>query len=48
MHIARINTEEIQRLPPNFDNAQSLDNDQILHIHLFGTPKSWRHEMDRQ
>jgi len=48
MHIIRINTHEIPRLPPNFNNAQSLGDDEIVDILLFGTPKSWQREMDRQ
>jgi len=48
MHIIRINTQEIPRLPPNFNAAQSLGNDEIIDILLFGTPKSWQREMDRQ
>jgi len=49
MHILRINSQEIPRLPPNFNNdAHSLGNDEIIDILLFGTPKSWQREMDRQ
>jgi len=48
MHILRINTQEVPRLPPNFNNAQSLGNDEIIDILLFGMPKSWQREMDRQ
>jgi len=48
MHIIRINTQEIPRLPPNFNNAQSLGDDKIIDILLFGAPKSWQREMDRQ
>jgi len=48
MHIIRINTQEIPRLPPNFKAAQSLSNDEIIDILLFGTPKSWQREMDHQ
>jgi len=42
MHIICINTQEIPRLPPNFNNAQSLGDDEIIDILLFGTPKSWQ------
>jgi len=42
MHVIRINTQEIPRLPPNFNNAQSLGDDKIIDILLFGTPKSWQ------
>jgi len=48
MHIIRINTQEIPRLPPNFNNAQSLGDDELIDILLFGAPKSWQREMDRQ
>jgi hypothetical protein len=48
MHVLRINGEEIPRLPPNFDATQSLSDDEIADILLFGTPKSWQREMDRQ
>jgi len=48
MHVIRINTQEIPRLPLNFNNAQSLSDDKILDILLFGAPKSWQREMDRQ
>jgi len=48
MHIIHINTQEIPCLPPNFNAAQSLGNDEIIDILLFGAPKSWQREMDRQ
>ena len=48
MHIIRINSQEITRLPPNFNNAQMLSEDKIIDILLFGTPKSWQREMDHQ
>jgi len=48
MHIYRINTKEIARCPPAFDNTQCLTPDEIIDILLFGTPKSWQREMDRQ
>ena len=48
MHIYRINTEEIARCPPAFDRTQCLGDDEIIDILLFGTPKSWQREMDRQ
>jgi len=48
MHIIRINTQEIPRLPPHFNATQSLSNDEIVDILLFGTPKSWQREMDHQ
>jgi len=48
MHLLRINAQEIPRLPPNFNAAQILSNDELIDILLFGTPKSWQREMDRQ
>ena len=48
MHVYRINTEEIARCPPAFDNTQCLTPDEIINILLFGAPKSWQREMDRQ
>jgi len=40
MHVMRINTEKSLRLPPNFDDAQSLSVDELMDILLFGAPKS--------
>ena len=48
MNIQRINDEEIVRLPPNFNAAQKIPADELVDILLFGTPKSWQKEMDRQ
>jgi len=48
MHIYRINTEEITRCPPAFDRSQCLSDDEIINILLWGTPKSWQRQMDRQ
>jgi len=48
MHVLRVNAQEIPRLPPNFNNAQSLHDDEVIDILLFGVPKSWKREMDRQ
>ena len=45
--ISRINDEELPHLPP-FGNRQFLAMDEILDILLFGTPRSWQVEMDRQ
>jgi len=47
MHIIRINMQEIPWLPPNFNVAQHLSDDEVVDILLFGTPKSWQREMDR-
>jgi len=35
-------------LPPHFNATQMLSDDEIVDILLFGTPKSWQQEMDRQ
>ena len=48
MHVIRINMQEIPRLPPNFNAAQQLSNNEIIDILLFGAPKSWQQEMDCQ
>jgi len=48
MHVYRINTKEIARCPPVFDNTQCSTADEIIDILLFGTPKTWQREMDRQ
>jgi hypothetical protein len=44
----RINNEEIPRLPPNYDSAQSLQDDECIDILLYALPKSWQSEMTRQ
>jgi hypothetical protein len=46
-NIVRINNEEIPNFPP-FQTLQKLSNDELTDIILFGTPKSWQNEMDRQ
>jgi len=48
MHTLHINAMEIPRLPPNFSAAQALCDDEVIDILLFGAPKSWQREMDRQ
>ena len=45
--LLRINTEEVARLPP-FRANQALGDEELLDVILFGTPKSWQKEMDRQ
>ena len=45
--LMRINDEELPCLPP-FGNRQFLSTDEILDILLYGTPRSWQVEMDRQ
>ena len=47
-HLTRINYEELSSLPPDFNNTQSLSDDEILDILPWGTPRSWQNEMDRQ
>ena len=46
-HLTRINKDELPKIPPQAD-ANSLRDDEMLDILLFGTPKSWQKEMDRQ
>jgi len=48
MHIICINSQEIPRLPPNFNAAQCLSDDEIVDILLFSALKSWQRKMDRQ
>ena len=45
--VQRMNAEELPNLPP-FGNAQGLSQDELVDIVLFGTPKSWQGEMERQ
>ena len=46
-HVTHINDQELPMVPP-FSMANSLSDDEILDIILYGTPKSWQAEMDRQ
>jgi hypothetical protein len=46
-HLHRINFDEIPQLPP-LAVRQELSHDKLLDIVLFGIPKSWVKEMDRQ
>ncbi len=46
-HVQRVNIDELPNLPP-FGGNQSLSGDEILDILLFGTPRSWQKEMERQ
>ena len=45
--LLRINTQEIPRLPP-FNVNMRFSDDELLDIILYGIPKSWQREMDRQ
>ena len=45
--LCRMNNEELPNLPP-FGLNQLLSNDELTDILLFGTPRSWQNEMDRQ
>mgnify|MGYP000114038412 CR=1 FL=1 len=45
--LMRVNDEEVPYIPPGVP-GQQLSADEILDIILYGTPKSWRTEMDRQ
>ena len=46
-HLLHINLEELVNIPP-YNPNQSLGDDEIMDIILYGTPKSWQCEMDRQ
>ena len=46
-HLNRINRDEIPNIPPAGPN-QELSQDELIEILLYGTPKSWQREMDRQ
>ena len=46
-HLLRINREELPFLPPYLPN-NSLSDDELIDIFLFGTPRSWQVEMERQ
>ena len=46
-HLSRINSEELIILPPGGVN-QRLSDDEIMDIVIYGLPKSWVKEMDRQ
>ena len=45
--LTRINGSELLNLPP-FNPNQNLSDDEMIDVLLFGTPKSWQAEMDRQ
>ena len=46
-HLVRVNYEEIPCIPP-FDPQQVFTTDELLDILLFGPPKTWQREMERQ
>ena len=46
-NLIRMNDEELPNLPP-FQQGNKLSQDELLDILLFGTPRSWQKEMDRQ
>ena len=46
-HLLRINNDELVQLPP-FRPDQNMGEDELIDILVFGTPKSWTREMDRQ
>ena len=46
-HLNRINRDEIPNIPPAAPD-QELSQDELIEILLYGTPKSWQREMDRQ
>ena len=45
--LTNINVEEIACLPP-FGNSQHLSPDEMIDIVLYGSPKSWSKELERQ
>ena len=46
-HLQRVNNEILPNLPP-FEANQNFNNEEMLDIMLFATPKSWQREMERQ
>ena len=46
-NLLRLNWEVLENLPP-YGNDQALSNEEIADILLYGTPKSWQKEMERQ
>jgi hypothetical protein len=47
-YLYRINFDELPHLPPFGGPTQSLSQDELMDIILFGIPKSWITEMDKQ
>ena len=47
-HLTRVNNEEITGLPPAFHSTQKLSDEEMMDVILFGTPRAWQNEMDRQ
>jgi hypothetical protein len=47
-YLNRINYDELPNLPPFAGVVQSLSQDEMMDIILFGIPKSWITEMDKQ
>ena len=43
-----LNKEEIVGLPPAFDATQKPSDEEMTDIILFGAPRTWQNEMDRQ
>ena len=46
-YLVRLNQNDLPNLPP-FKTGQELTQDELLDILLYGTPRSWQNEMDRQ
>ena len=46
-NLMRMNDEELPNLPP-YSASNKLSEDELLDIILFGTPRSWQNEMERQ
>ena len=47
-HLMGINYSELGQLPPFNEDNNPVSHDELMDILLFGTPKSWQREMDRQ
>ena len=47
LNLLCVNNKELPNLPP-FSQDNMLSNNELLDILLFGTPRSWQKEMDRQ
>ena len=46
-HVLHIANQELPALLPYGDN-QTIVNDEVIDIILYGTPKSWQRKMDHQ
>ena len=44
----RINDQELNSLPPRYDNTQRLANDELIDIVLYAVPNKWQVELQRK